>query len=91
MAEDRHSWRVRLASLVAAIGTSLAVGTAATSAQANASVPQSPQSLEIHSQRRFRKLVFRRTAGGKLRVADHSSHESHASHSSHASHGSSSS
>jgi hypothetical protein len=91
MAEDRHSWRARLTSLVAVIGTSLAIGAAATSVQANVSVSQSPQSLEIHSQKRYRKLVFRRTAGGRLRVADHSSHESHASHSSHASHGSSSS
>ncbi len=82
----RRTWRNRLASLVAAVGASLALTTAAP-AQANIPTSQaSSPSIEVRSAKRFAKLVFRRAAQGNLKVAQHESHESHASHESHYSH-----
>lgn len=82
----RRTWRNRLASLVAAVGASLAVATVVP-AQANTQTPQaSSPSIETRSAKRFAKLVFRRAAQGSLKVAQHESHESHSSHESHESH-----
>jgi hypothetical protein len=78
----RRTWRNRLASLVAAVGASLALTTTAP-AQANTPNTQEFHRIEMNSQKRLRKLVFRRGVEGNLRVADHTSHESHVSHVSH--------
>jgi hypothetical protein len=81
------TWRKRLASLVAAVGVTLGLADPFAATQVNASVSQPDQSrIEVRSQRRFPKLVFRRTRQGSMKVADHWSHESHASHESHSSH-----
>ncbi len=82
----RRTWRNRLASLVAAVGASLAFTTAAP-AQAPTQAPRaSSPSIEMRSTKRFAKLVSRHAAQGRLKVAQHESHESHSSHESHESH-----
>jgi len=82
---NRRTWRSRLAALTLALGTSVAL-TSAAPAQASVSSAPDVQGAELRSQKRFRKLVFRRGNDGGLRIADHTSHESHASHASHSSH-----
>jgi hypothetical protein len=85
---SNRTWRTRLASLIAALGASVAL-TTGSSTLAEASTPQlTPPSVEIRSANRLAKLVFHRTAQGGLRIAGggHASHESHASHASHSSH-----
>ena len=81
-----RTWRTRLASLIAALGASVAL-TTGSSTSAEASTPQlTPPSVDVRSANRLAKQVFRRSGQGTLRVADHSSHVSHSSHGSHHSH-----
>ena len=81
----KATWRTRLATAVATVGAALALTTSSPQrASAATAAPQlASPGFESRGRTRIAKLVFRRTAKGGLRVADHESHESHASHSSH--------
>jgi hypothetical protein len=78
-----RTWRTRLASLVAALGASVALTTGSSASIEATTPPLTAPGVEMQSSSRLAKLIFRRSAQGTLRVADHSSHSSHVSHHSH--------
>jgi len=76
-----------LASLVAGVAASFALGSAVAAHPAQAAAqPRVPALIERKDQANAPKLVLKSAQPNLLLAQDHSSHESHASHESHSSH-----